>query len=68
MSEEKLEKSITETYFGCRKCEKKMLNISLGSSSDFLGFMSGKTEIFYCDSKECEEFGRLTIVGIKIEK
>ena len=62
-----LAKTSTKTYFGCRKCEKKMENISMGSSSDIFG-IGGNSKAFYCDNKECEEYGRLTVVGVKKEE
>ena len=62
-----LAKTTTKQYFACRKCEKKIESVSLGSSTDFLGF-GGSGKAYYCDNKECNEYGRLTVVGIKKEE
>ena len=41
-----------------------METVSLGSSTDLFAFTGG-SKALYCDNKECERYGFLTIVGIK---
>ena len=65
--EVKVEKVNAVEYFACKKCEKKLgiLEVSGGTGGDLFGFSAGKTKLLYCDNKECEKFGDLTIVGVK---
>ncbi len=67
MENKEVEKINTKHYFGCQKCEKKLGIIEVGSGTDFLGF-SGKQKLLYCENKECEKYGDLTVIGIKKEE
>ena len=62
-----LEKSTTVEYFGCKACEQKLAVIPLtqGSAFDNLFSLGSSSKAMYCDNKECEEYGYLTVVGIK---
>jgi hypothetical protein len=62
-----IEKLNTEEIFCCGKCEKEMGKIKVGSGIDMFGFV-GTSQVYYCDNKECERYGLLTVVGIKKEK
>lgn len=57
----------TKEYMACVTCKKKMKSISLGGGSDFLGFIGG-IKALYCNNKECDKFGYLTVAGIKIQE
>ena len=63
-------KATTKQWFECGKCNVKMDTINMGGSSsafDVFG-MSGTNKAFYCNNKECEKFGYLTVAGIKKEE
>jgi hypothetical protein len=45
----------------CRKCGEEMKSVNMGGG-DFAIF---GTTAHYCDNKECERFGDLTVAGIK---
>jgi hypothetical protein len=60
-----IEKTTTLEYYVCRKCEKKMITMTIKSSGFDLFGIGGDGKAFYCDNKECEHFGFLTIAGIK---
>lgn len=64
---ENKEKLITEQIFVCGKCEKEMGKIKIGTGSDIFGF-GGTSQVYYCDNRECEKYGLLTVVGIKKDK
>ena len=68
--ETKLEKTITKTFFGCVKCLKKMESITIGGSDGgmFAGFGSSSTKAMYCDNRECERYGLLTVAGIRTQE
>lgn len=53
----------TKEWFECITCGKKLEAISLGSGSDLFGL--GSRIAMYCDNKECEKFGYLTVAGVK---
>ena len=57
-------------WFECAKCSKKMGTTDLGgASTGFDIFGTGKVnKAFYCDNKECDMFGYLTLAGIKKEE
>lgn len=61
-----LVKTNTKEFFACRKCAKRMETIVVSGAGglEFFGGSSKQT-LFYCDNKECEKFGDLTVVGIK---
>ena len=66
--EEKI-KTTTEQWFECPTCHKKMTTMTIGSSSGFDIFgIGGKGQALYCNNKECEKFGYLTVVGIRKEE
>lgn len=66
---ENLEKTTIKQYFVCRTCSKKMEIMTIKSATTFDMFSLGAdTKMFYCDNKECEKFGYLTIAGIKKEE
>lgn len=65
--EKELTKSVGKKYFVCRKCAQKLSIIDLSSSSDIFSVFS-KQSAMYCENKECDEFGYLTVVGIKKEE
>lgn len=65
---EEQSKITVKQWFACIKCEKKMESISLGSSSDLFGLGSGSSKGMYCDNKECDRYGLLTVAGIKKEE
>ncbi len=57
-------------WFECCKCEYKMETADLGGSSsafDIFG-TKGTNKAFYCNNKECDMFGYLTLAGIKKEE
>ena len=57
-------------WFECIKCKHKMQTTDLGGSStvfDIFG-VKGTNKAFYCDNKECDMFGYLTLAGIKKEE
>lgn len=57
-------------WFECVTCRKKMETANLGGSStafDIFG-TSGTNKAFYCNNKECEKFGYLTLAGVKVEE
>lgn len=57
-------------WFECAKCQNKMETTNLGGSStgfDIFG-IGGTNKAFYCNNKECEMFGYLTLAGIKKEE
>lgn len=64
MSEDTQEKVNTKEYFVCSECKKKLEQMELGSSSDLFGF-GGTKKALYCDNKQCDRFGLLTVAGIK---
>ncbi len=64
---ENLSKIATVTYYACGVCQKKMDTVTLGGSSDLFSFGSHSKAMF-CNNKECENFGFLTVVGIKKEE
>lgn len=62
-------KVTTKQWYECGTCNKKMETMSLGTSSGFDMFGTGNTgKCFYCNNKECEKFGYLTVAGIKKEE
>lgn len=63
---EQLEKTITKTYFGCPVCKKKMESINIGTGSGLFGI--GTSKAMYCDNRECERYGLLTVAGIRTEE
>lgn len=65
---EEQSKITTKQWFACIKCAKKMETISLGGSSDIFGLSSGNNKAMYCDNKECEKYGYLTVAGVKKEE
>lgn len=66
--ENETQKITTKTYYRCGTCKKKMETIDLGGASDMFSFGTGTRKALYCDNKECEKFGYLTVVGIKVEE
>lgn len=66
---ENLSKVTTKQWYGCGGCKEKMENISINSSSGFDLFGTGNGQkCFYCNSKNCDKFGYLTVVGVKHEE
>ena len=63
-----IEKSTTKEYFVCVTCEKKMESIKVGGSSDLFNFSGGSQSFMYCDNKECDKFGYLTVAGKKVKE
>jgi len=61
--EEKTKITIKE-YYACVKCGKKMESIKWGTA-DVFSFFSGEKGALYCDNKECDGFGYLTVAGVK---
>lgn len=61
-----LSKITTKTWYACRKCEKKMESISIGGNTGIFDFSTKSA--MWCENKECERFGDLTVVGIKKEE
>jgi hypothetical protein len=67
---ENITKATTKQWYECGECKTKMDTISMGGSStgfDMFG-IGGTSKAFYCNNKECEKFGYLTIAGIKKEE
>ena len=58
----------TKVWYACGTCNKKMDTISLGSGGDLFDFGSSKRQALWCENKECDKFGYLTLVGIKKEE
>lgn len=58
----------TKVWYECGTCKKKMETISIGGGGDLFGLSSGSKQGLYCDNKECDKFGYLTIAGIKKEE
>lgn len=57
-------------WFECVKCDVKMETANLGGSAtvfDIFG-TSGINKAFYCNNKECDMFGYLTLAVIKKEE
>ncbi len=67
---EDITKTTTKQYFACITCKQKMesIEISKNSSFDFFGTMTPSGKAMYCNSKECDKFGYLTVAGIKKEE
>ena len=61
-------KITTKIYYVCGGCKKKLENITLGSGTGLFDFASSSKNAMYCENKECDKFGYLTVVGIKIEE
>jgi len=64
---ENLEKTTTTEYFACRKCKKKMETQKLGGGDNFFGLTSTMS-VLYCNNNECEKYGDLTLVGLKVKE
>lgn len=67
---ENIQKSTTKQWFECGTCKTKMETMSLGGSNtgfDIFG-IGGTSKAFYCNNKECDKFGYITIAGIKREE
>lgn len=60
-------KTITKTYFICPICNTKMESIDLGKGGELFSFGSS-SKALYCNNKECDKFGYLTVAGIKKEE
>jgi hypothetical protein len=57
-------------WFECVKCNQKMEVTDLGGSStafDLFG-TKGTNKAFYCNNKECDMFGYITLAGIRKEE
>lgn len=68
-NKEDVTKITTKTYYVCGDCQEKLAILSLGgSSSDMFSFFSTSKTAMYCEKKDCEKFGLLTVVGIKREE
>lgn len=66
---ENITKATTKTWYVCGKCQEKMETISIKSNdSDLFGLSLGGGKAFYCDNKDCDKFGYLTVAGIKKEE
>lgn len=65
---EETSKITTKTYYVCGKCQKKLETMSLGSSGDVFNMFASSKTALYCDNKECDHYGMLTVVGIKREE
>lgn len=61
-----IEKTTTQEYWGCTKCEKKMISMKINSdtSMNLFGF-GGSSQVFYCDNKECVRYGVIVVVGVR---
>lgn len=58
-------KSTTKEWFECPTCGKKLETINMSGGTDLFGLGSGKITILYCDNKECDKYGYLTVAGVK---
>jgi len=67
---ENITKAVTKQWYECGKCQKKMETITVGSKSDFdlFGTKISEGRAFYCNNKDCDKFGYLTVAGIKKEE
>lgn len=52
----------------CLKCNHKLKEFSVGGSLDFASIFSGAmgTAIPYCNNRECERYGLLSLAYVKI--
>ena len=66
---DEVKKATTKQWFECRSCKTKMATMTVGKDQTFDIFgIGGSGKAFYCDNKECDKFGYLTIAGIQKEE